>query len=80
MSDFVKLTSDVLNVGDVTDLVADSTTGAIALFVGTTRDRFNDKKVVKLVNYDRLEISSIVDNSTYFKHRRTMYLRIHPLF
>jgi hypothetical protein len=50
MSNFVKLTADVLNVGDVVDVASDASTGAIAMFVGTTRNHFNGKKVVSLVS------------------------------
>ena len=50
MSNFVKLTVDVLSVGDVVSLVSDASTGAIAIFVGTTRDNFNGKKVLRLVS------------------------------
>ena len=50
MSNFVKLTVDVLSVGDVDSLVSDASTGAIAIFVGTTRDNFNGKKVLRLVS------------------------------
>ncbi|XP_059610613.1 molybdopterin synthase catalytic subunit [Phlebotomus argentipes] len=46
--DFLKLTKERLNVGDVSDLVANEGCGAISLFVGTTRDNFEDKKVVSL--------------------------------
>ena len=49
MSNFVKLTHDVLNIGDISNLVSDSSTGAISLFIGTTRDHFNNKRVVRLV-------------------------------
>lgn len=50
MSNFVKLTVDVLSVGDLVSLVSDASTGAIAIFVGTTRDNFNGKKVLRLVS------------------------------
>ena len=50
MSNFVRLTFDALNVGDVVDIVSDASTGAIAMFVGTTRDFFNGKKVLRLVS------------------------------
>ncbi|XP_055371781.1 molybdopterin synthase catalytic subunit [Condylostylus longicornis] len=45
---YIKLTEESLNVGEISDLVADSSCGAISLFVGTTRDNFEDKKVISL--------------------------------
>ena len=48
MSNFVKLTNDVLDVGEITSLVGDESTGAISIFVGTTRNHFAGKKVLKL--------------------------------
>ncbi|XP_055700444.1 molybdopterin synthase catalytic subunit isoform X1 [Phlebotomus papatasi] len=46
--DFLKLTKDKLVVSDLSDLVAHESCGAISLFVGTTRDYFEDKKVISL--------------------------------
>ncbi|RHZ79010.1 hypothetical protein Glove_152g29 [Diversispora epigaea] len=46
--DFVKLTTDVLVLQEVVDLVKDNGAGAITTFSGTTRDSFQDKTVVKL--------------------------------
>ena len=48
MSNFVKLTNDILDVGAVTSLVTDASTGAISIFVGTTRNHFGGKKVLRL--------------------------------
>jgi len=38
----------MLDVGAITTNVSDPTTGAISLFVGTTRNEFNGKKVIRL--------------------------------
>uniref|UniRef100_A0A1B0CXZ7 Molybdopterin synthase catalytic subunit n=1 Tax=Lutzomyia longipalpis TaxID=7200 RepID=A0A1B0CXZ7_LUTLO len=46
--DFLNLAKDKLVVSDVSDLVAHESCGAISLFVGTTRDNFEDKKVISL--------------------------------
>ncbi|GAB0087505.1 Molybdopterin synthase catalytic subunit [Sergentomyia squamirostris] len=46
--DYLKLTSDKLITSDVSDLVAHEGCGAISMFVGTTRDYFEDKKVISL--------------------------------
>lgn len=42
---FLKLTNEKLAVEPIADQVASETCGAISLFVGTTRDNFEDKKV-----------------------------------
>lgn len=44
----VELTQSVLCVSQVSNLVSDPQCGAISLFVGTTRDLFEDKEVVSL--------------------------------
>jgi len=55
---YIKLQEDKLNVGEISDLVADESCGAISLFVGTTRDNFEDKKVISLEYeaYDKMAI------------------------
>ncbi|XP_023950000.2 molybdopterin synthase catalytic subunit [Bicyclus anynana] len=46
--DHLKLITDKLSVEEVSDLVLDSRCGAVSVFVGTTRDSFDGKKVVRL--------------------------------
>nr|CAD7447985.1 unnamed protein product [Timema bartmani] len=46
--DSIKLTNVKLSVEEISDLVASPSCGAISLFVGTTRNNFQDKKVVHL--------------------------------
>ncbi|XP_019387590.1 PREDICTED: molybdopterin synthase catalytic subunit-like [Crocodylus porosus] len=46
--DFIKLTQAKLSVDEVSVLVTSPCCGAISLFIGTTRDNFNGKKVVHL--------------------------------
>ena len=48
MSNFVKITTDVLDVGNITNMVADPSTGAVSVFIGTTRNDFEGKKVARL--------------------------------
>ena len=48
MSNFIVITHDTLQVEQVSKQVTDTCTGATSLFVGTTRDNFQGKKVVKL--------------------------------
>ena len=42
---YLKLTREKIDVEVLSDLVSDETCGAISLFVGTTRNNFEDKKV-----------------------------------
>lgn len=42
---FIHLTEDKLDINAISDRVTDESCGAISLFVGTTRDNFDDKKV-----------------------------------
>jgi len=48
MSNFIVITHDTLQVEQVSKQVTDTGTGATSLFVGTTRDTFQGKKVIKL--------------------------------
>ena len=54
MSNFVKVTHDVLDVGAINSLVSEASTGATSIFVGTTRDHFGGKKVLRL-DYEAYE-------------------------
>lgn len=44
--DHLKLTVDKLSVEEISDLVVNDSCGAVSLFVGTTRDNFEGKKVM----------------------------------
>ncbi|XP_064610032.1 molybdopterin synthase catalytic subunit-like [Liolophura sinensis] len=46
--DHVKITEDKLSMDEVTLLVTSPTSGAISVFMGTTRDNFEGKKVTRL--------------------------------
>ncbi|XP_071793882.1 molybdopterin synthase catalytic subunit-like [Asterias amurensis] len=46
--DFIKVTPDPLSVEEITKMVTSPTSGAISLFIGTTRNNFDDKEVVCL--------------------------------
>ncbi|XP_075983316.1 molybdenum cofactor synthesis 2B [Anticarsia gemmatalis] len=46
--DHLKLTVDKLSVDEVTELVTNDTCGAVSVFIGTTRDNFEGKKVLRL--------------------------------
>lgn len=43
--DIIKLTEEKLDINEVYSLLVSHSTGAVSLFVGTTRDHFDDKKV-----------------------------------
>lgn len=47
--DFVDLTYDNIDLNNITKIVSSPKCGAISLFVGTTRDNFEDLNVVQLV-------------------------------
>lgn len=55
---YLKLTHDKLDVGEINDLVAHESCGAISLFVGTTRDNFDGKTVVQL-EYEAYEAMAL---------------------
>ncbi|XP_021926052.1 molybdopterin synthase catalytic subunit isoform X2 [Zootermopsis nevadensis] len=46
--DFVKIVNSKLSVEEISNLVSSPSCGAISLFVGTTRDNFENKQVVHL--------------------------------
>ncbi|XP_068951395.1 molybdopterin synthase catalytic subunit isoform X2 [Petaurus breviceps papuanus] len=46
--DIIKITSEKLSVDEVSQLVISPVCGAVSLFVGTTRNNFEGKKVVSL--------------------------------
>ncbi|XP_063607989.1 molybdopterin synthase catalytic subunit-like [Penaeus indicus] len=46
--DHIKLTQEVLSTGEVADAVTDPSCGAVSLFVGTTRNNFQGRRVVRL--------------------------------
>lgn len=49
---FTKLTKERLDINAISERVADDTCGAISLFVGTTRDNFEDKRVSFFHSFD----------------------------
>lgn len=44
---FLQLTEEKLDVNKVTDLVSHESCGAVSIFVGITRDNFEDKQVIE---------------------------------
>ncbi|XP_011496470.1 PREDICTED: molybdopterin synthase catalytic subunit [Ceratosolen solmsi marchali] len=58
LKNFVALEIEKLNVNDIIEMVASPNCGAISTFIGTTRDNFEEKKVVQLV-YEAYEPMAI---------------------
>jgi molybdopterin synthase catalytic subunit len=54
----LKFTHNKLNVETITDLATSPKCGAISVFLGTTRDNFEDKTVLKL-EYEAYESMAI---------------------
>lgn len=50
----LKLTPQTLSVDELTNLVSSPSCGAISVFIGTTRDNF-ENKTVKLLEYEAYE-------------------------
>lgn len=48
MTNFIHITEKALDVQEISEKVTESSTGATSLFIGTTRDHFHGKKVLKL--------------------------------
>ena len=48
MTDFIHITEKALDVQEISEKVTEPSTGATSLFIGTTRDHFQGKKVLKL--------------------------------
>ena len=73
---FLKLTTDRLDLNAINDLVVHESCGAAAFFVGTTRDNFEDKKVTSL---GTLTLSNDLIQLTFFSvlgaHTRIRGLR-----
>jgi molybdopterin synthase catalytic subunit len=45
---YIDLTTETLDIGAISQLVSVTKAGAISVFVGTTRDNFQGKDVLKL--------------------------------
>lgn len=43
----LKLTHEKLNLDEIQNLVLDDACGAVSIFIGTTRDNFENKKVCR---------------------------------
>lgn len=73
--DYLKLTSDKLDLTEINDLVAHETCGAISLFVGTTRDNFEEKTV----GANKLPLTMQLNNSITTIHISGRFARVRGL-
>lgn len=55
---FVALTKQQINIGDAYNFVVEPSTGATSMFIGTTRDSFENRKVIKL-SYEAYETMAV---------------------
>ncbi|CAH2983540.1 unnamed protein product [Chilo suppressalis] len=76
--DHLKLTFDKLSVETVSDLVMDDSCGAVSLFVGTTRDNFQGKKVVQL-EYEAYEPMALKALKTICEEMRAKWPAVHAI-
>ncbi|KAI5642798.1 moaE protein domain-containing protein [Phthorimaea operculella] len=76
--DHLKLTVDALSVDAISDLVMDDTCGAVSIFVGTTRDNFEGKKVVRL-EYEAYEPMALKAMKSICDEVRRQFPAVHGI-
>ncbi|XP_004923393.2 molybdopterin synthase catalytic subunit isoform X1 [Bombyx mori] len=76
--DHIKLTVDRLSVEEISELVTDDSCGAISLFIGTTRDNFEGKKVLRL-EYEAYESMAIKAIKTICDDVRQKWPLVHGI-
>ncbi|XP_047536724.1 molybdopterin synthase catalytic subunit [Vanessa atalanta] len=76
--DHLKLTVDKLSVDAVSDLVVDDSCGAVSLFVGTTRDNFDGKKVLRL-EYEAYESMALKSMKSICDDVRNKWPAVHGI-
>lgn len=79
--DNLKLTDEKLRLETISDLVTSPDCGAVSIFVGTTRDNFEGKNVVKL-EYEAYEAMALKSMKTICENVRkqvpsVVHLAIH---
>ncbi|CAG7836423.1 unnamed protein product [Allacma fusca] len=77
--DLVKLVTDKINVEETVDSVGCESCGATSVFVGTTRDNFENKKVVRL-EYEAYEPMAINEMNKICKAVRDKWQVRHIAF
>ncbi|XP_060649625.1 molybdopterin synthase catalytic subunit [Drosophila nasuta] len=70
--DYIKLVNDKINVQQVHNLIVDDGCGACSMFVGTTRDTFEGKKVTSL-EYEAYENMALKEMSKICTELRTRW-------
>lgn len=75
MANHLDLTHDKLSLDRINDLVKSPKCGAISMFIGTTRDNFDGKDVVKL-EYEAYKPMALKSMQTLCDKVRTKYANI----
>lgn len=78
MSNYLKLTKDKLDIEEISQLVTESTTGAVSIFVGTTRDHFEGKRVLTL-EYEAYEAMAVKKMEDLCQLTRSKWPSIHNI-
>ncbi|KAG6441964.1 hypothetical protein O3G_MSEX002092 [Manduca sexta] len=76
--DHLKLTMDKLSIDEITELVIDDKCGAVSLFVGTTRDNFEGKKVLRL-EYEAYEPMALKSMKAICEETRQKWPAVHNI-
>uniref|UniRef100_A0A8C4TPG2 Uncharacterized protein n=1 Tax=Falco tinnunculus TaxID=100819 RepID=A0A8C4TPG2_FALTI len=63
--DFIQLKSEKLSVDEVSELVISPYSGAVSLFIGTTRNNFEEKKVVHLRKWPSVKHTAVHHRFAY---------------
>ncbi|VVC88574.1 unnamed protein product [Leptidea sinapis] len=76
--DHLKLTIDKLSIEAISELVINDSCGAVSLFVGTTRDNFEGKKVVRL-EYEAYEPMALKSMKSICDEMRNKWSTLHGI-
>ena len=76
--DYVALTNDSIDITDAYNFVVDSFTGASSIFVGTTRDSFENKTVIKL-SYEAYEPMALKEMKQLCENVRKEF-KVHKIY
>ncbi|XP_047512367.1 molybdopterin synthase catalytic subunit [Pieris napi] len=76
--DHLKLTADKLSIDDISELVVNDSCGAVSLFVGTTRDNFEGKKVLRL-EYEAYEPMALKAMKSICDEARSKWPAVHGI-
>ena len=78
LCDYVALTSDPIDILQAYNFVVDPVTGASSMFVGTTRDSFENKRVLKL-SYEAYEPMAVKEMKQLCTNVRTSF-QVHRIY